>query len=194
MITVYTCSASTFIVSEYAASQQNSPVLFVDEEGVPLDGDVSVITNGQKKHVTFIPQNPVIEEILLNNVVPEPSPPPFRLHTFSASELLPDAVQMFSFDPAQVEFQNGEVTVIAVGDTLEKCANWDFATQTCVGTWAPYMVGLTPGQAYTFIISPVDPGFKETVSVCDAEIDENTSNTFISACDATDGSNLELND
>jgi hypothetical protein len=49
----------------------------------------------------------------------------------------------------------------AKGNTLYKCKDWNFTTQTCYGTWQRYY-DMIPGQSYTFTIFGEDPGFVET--------------------------------
>ncbi|MEA3430533.1 MAG: hypothetical protein U9R08_04635, partial [Nanoarchaeota archaeon] len=101
-------------------------------------------------------------------------------------------VEVYAIDPTNLNFTNATVTVTATGTELYKCKDWNFATQTCFGTWSLFKSDLIPGQDYTFILTPDDPGFAETVSTCAAE-DEAIKGSFGGTCDQTDGSSLETN-
>jgi hypothetical protein len=88
---------------------------------------------------------------------------------------LADAVQLFSVDPEMTNFTNATVTITATGHSLYKCQEWNFTTQNCYGSWALFKEGLVPGENYTFILSPDDPGFGE-INITRAEhLDENYS-------------------
>jgi hypothetical protein len=70
------------------------------------------------------------------------------------------AGQAYAIDPASLEFASAEVTVVARGDSLVKCAAWDFEGQRCTGTWA-FLMDLQPGLEYTLNLSRDDPAFAE---------------------------------
>ncbi|MEM5814588.1 MAG: hypothetical protein QXD77_02120, partial [Candidatus Aenigmatarchaeota archaeon] len=83
----------------------------------------------------------------------------------------------YAIDPTAVDFTSANVTVTATGTQLYKCRHWNFTEQRCQGAWAKVM-DITPGQDYTFTLTPEDPGFGE-INVTKAEhLDENM--TFIS--------------
>ncbi len=69
--------------------------------------------------------------------------------------------RVYAIDPTQLDFDNATVTVTAVGTELHKCKAWNFTTQTCFGNWTLFKTGLVPGQQYTFLLTPDDPGFGE---------------------------------
>ncbi|MFH1770580.1 MAG: CARDB domain-containing protein [archaeon] len=71
------------------------------------------------------------------------------------------SLSSYSIDPTRMSFEEAEVTVTAVGTELWKCKDWNFTTQSCYGTWEKIM-DITPGQEYTFLMTPLDPGFAET--------------------------------
>ena len=78
--------------------------------------------------------------------------------------------------------------------TLDKCANWNFTTSTCIDDiWVPY-AALSDDGNYYFTINSEDPGFKETVSNCTAEDRATSAGLWNSVCDAPNGSYLQLND
>ncbi|MBU1112118.1 MAG: hypothetical protein KJ896_05035, partial [Nanoarchaeota archaeon] len=89
-----------------------------------------------------------------------------------------DYVKVYAIDPTQFNFTNATVTVTATGTELYKCKDWDFAEQSCYGEWVLFKTGLTPGQDYTFTLTPDDPGFGE-INISNAQhLDENY--TYIS--------------
>ncbi len=67
----------------------------------------------------------------------------------------------YAIDPSSLNFTNGIVTIQATGKELYKCAEWDFASQNCLGTWQK-IANLIPGQNHTFNINSTDPGYAET--------------------------------
>jgi len=75
---------------------------------------------------------------------------------------LAGTVEVYAIDPTELNFTEATVTVIATGSALYKCANWDFEGQNCTdGNWA-FIQDITPGQQYTFVLTPEDPAFGET--------------------------------
>ncbi|MFV2040637.1 MAG: hypothetical protein ACC644_01465, partial [Candidatus Hydrothermarchaeales archaeon] len=87
--------------------------------------------------------------------------------------------RVFAIDPSSLDFDSAVVTSIAEGSYLYKCADWDFASQTCppiektcisgskdtrictvTGGWKK-IKKLTPGEQYSFTLTPADPGFAE---------------------------------
>lgn len=72
--------------------------------------------------------------------------------------------QVYSIDPTSVDFKSAEVKVIAKGSYLFKCKDWDFGNQECLGTWIKFMK-ISPGEEYTFTLTPDDPGFGEYGSI-----------------------------
>jgi hypothetical protein len=74
-------------------------------------------------------------------------------------------VKVYAIDPTQFNFTNATVTVTATGSELYKCKSWDFATQNCAdGNWVKLM-DITPGQNYSFTLTPDDPAFGETRTI-----------------------------
>lgn len=99
--------------------------------------------------------------------------------------------EVYAIDPTRFNFTQATVTVTAKGTELLKCKEWNFTSQTCFGTWVKVM-DLTPGQEYTFTLTPEDPGFAEIpIQSCAAE-DEAAKGSFGGVCDFTDGSALRF--
>ncbi|MBW2984920.1 Ig-like domain-containing protein, partial [Candidatus Woesearchaeota archaeon] len=77
-------------------------------------------------------------------------------------------VEVYAIDPTRFNFTEATVTVTAKGNALYKCKDWDFTTQTCHGEWV-FLQSITPGQNYTFTLTPEDPAFAEAPSACTGE-------------------------
>jgi len=71
--------------------------------------------------------------------------------------------EIFAINPLQQDLPSFNVTVTATGDIVDKCAEWDFATRTCLGSWVEYQ-NITPGKNYTITILGTDPGFGESIT------------------------------
>jgi hypothetical protein len=72
-----------------------------------------------------------------------------------------DFVKSFAIDPSLIEFEEAIVTVVATGNELYKCADWNFSSQSCLGEWTLFKTDLVPGEEYKFILTRGDPGFGE---------------------------------
>ncbi len=88
-----------------------------------------------------------------------------------------NSVEVYAIDPSSLSFTDATVTVVAKGNELYKCKDWNFANQECLGTWIKLM-DITPGQEYSFTLTPEDPGFAE-INITRAE-HLNSSRGFIS--------------
>ncbi|MBW2974170.1 DNRLRE domain-containing protein, partial [Candidatus Woesearchaeota archaeon] len=70
--------------------------------------------------------------------------------------------ELYAIDPAGLNFTSANVTIKnATASSLYKCADWNFTTRACMGTWKKLM-DITPGRPYSFNITAQDPGFAET--------------------------------
>ncbi|MEM3126744.1 MAG: DNRLRE domain-containing protein, partial [Candidatus Woesearchaeota archaeon] len=71
----------------------------------------------------------------------------------------------------------------AVGNNLFKCIDFNFTTQLCsdLDNYTLLRTDLIPGQTYTFVLTPTDPGFGETITapenISDSRIRSATPNT-----------------
>jgi hypothetical protein len=86
-------------------------------------------------------------------------------------------VEVYAIDPTQFNFTNATVTVTAKGSELYKCKDWNFTEQTCYGEWTKLM-DITPGENYTFTLTPEDPAFGEIYITKAEHLD--SSKNFIS--------------
>jgi len=81
-------------------------------------------------------------------------------------------VEVYAIDPTQFNFTTATVTVTATGSELYKCKDWNFTEQLCYGEWTKLM-DITPGQQYSFTLTPEDPGFAEINITAAAHLDVN---------------------
>ncbi|MBW2980533.1 hypothetical protein KY360_03890 [Candidatus Woesearchaeota archaeon] len=71
-----------------------------------------------------------------------------------------DFIEVYAIDPTKINFTEAEVTATAKGTELYKCKDWNFTSQSCYGEWIKLM-DITPGQEYSFNLTPEDPGLAE---------------------------------
>jgi len=83
--------------------------------------------------------------------------------------VVPGYIKAYAIDPTGIDFSNATVTVTATGTELYKCANWDYSNQACMGRWVLFMDNLVPGQQYSFILIPDDPGFAEKLTILNVQ-------------------------
>ncbi len=70
-------------------------------------------------------------------------------------------VKTYAIDPSKLNFTEAVVTSVAQGDSLYKCKDWNFLQQECFGSWQKIQ-DIIPGQEYSFILTPEDPGYGES--------------------------------
>jgi len=97
-----------------------------------------------------------------------------------------DVCQVYAIDPTALNFTDAEVAVKANGSELYKCAKWNFTEQECSGKWIKVM-DITPGEIYTFTLTPDDPCYAEMV------IEENRRDTLIYGINLVSGHPLYSN-
>ncbi len=106
-------------------------------------------------------------------------------------EIPEEYIQFYAIDPSSIEFEYANVTVNAKGGEVYKCEEWDFENRNCEGEWE-FMMSITPGEDYTFSITPDDPAFAEVpITDCRAQSETETKGSFGLECDYPDGSSLE---
>jgi hypothetical protein len=142
-----------------------------DASGVQIANTVKItdqkavveIQNSPIQTITFtdIPKEKAVSEInkLQIDTAPLPEETPKENAVWTT---------VYAIDPTKVNFSEATVTVNATGTTLYKCKEWNFSEQFCEGTWMLFKENLTPGELYTFELTPEDPGFGEIIAV-DAE-------------------------
>jgi hypothetical protein len=82
-----------------------------------------------------------------------------------------DFVEVYAIDPEEVPFTNATVTATAKGTALYKCKDWNFEEQACYGEWR-FLQTITPGEPYSFELTPHDPGFGEINASDAVHLDE----------------------
>ena len=106
-------------------------------------------------------------------------------------EIPEEYIQFYAIDPSSIEFEYANVTVSAKGNRVYKCEDWNFDSRICEGEWE-FMMSITPGEDYTFSITPDDPAFAEVpIAECRAQSNTATSGSFGIECDYPDGSALK---
>lgn len=94
---------------------------------------------------------------------------------------LSNVVEIYAIDPTAFAFTTATVTAVAAGDTLYKCKNWDFANQNCTDNNWTFMQAITPGEEYTFTLTPEDPAYLTTIQnmnmTNDSYVDQANSGT-----------------
>ncbi|MFC1723894.1 hypothetical protein ACFL0V_07175 [Nanoarchaeota archaeon] len=116
----------------------------------------------EKKKVRIIPENDTLPiqkiefaDLAVNETLA------LRFEEVVGENKLDQYMQMYAIDPEALNFTNATVTVTAKGTELYKCKDWNFENQSCYGNWGLFKTGLVPGENYTFILTPDDPGFGE---------------------------------
>ena len=85
-------------------------------------------------------------------------------------------VRSFAIDPTTANFTDVIVNVTAQGNTLFMCKDYDFETRDCWGSWQRVR-DITPGEYYTFSLTPEDPLYTETNSTFDCSCEDSVTNS-----------------
>ncbi|MBW3014442.1 hypothetical protein KY335_04365, partial [Candidatus Woesearchaeota archaeon] len=86
--------------------------------------------------------------------------------------------QMYAIDLSEFNMTNATMTIAPAGNTVYKCAAWDFDIRTCEGEWTRLKQSTGP---YTLTLTPGDPGFAEKTE--ELTIPAATFGTFGTALD-----------
>ncbi|MBR9675587.1 hypothetical protein GOV05_01110 [Candidatus Woesearchaeota archaeon] len=154
-----------------------------------LSGARSV--NSFAKKLDLIPKKKFVEKIRFNNVnlsngfdlgieelpVEKADVPGVRIKS------------AFAIDPERISFVNGSIEFVAVGYELYKCAEWNFSTQTCHGTWDK-ILDMVPGEKYNITITPNDPAYAQSSYNADGCFNEDAGAT----CTAGELSSIQTDD
>ncbi|NTV23677.1 MAG: hypothetical protein HGA85_04855, partial [Nanoarchaeota archaeon] len=141
---------------------QDSHITVVKRDNRDMDYRVFRVRKDAREHILLRLNDRKIKEIRLENASLD-SVSNIRIDSVEKRFLVNslNSVSTYAIDPSGAQFDNATVTATAVGDTLWKCKDWDFAGQNCLGTWVK-LKEITPGENYTFLLSTADPGFAET--------------------------------
>jgi hypothetical protein len=146
------------------------------------------LTKGKYK-VNIKPKNHPIKEIELNDVDVDSN-----ITEFLQIDDVPEFggyIEVYAIDPTNINFTEATVTVTAKGRVLYKCKDWHFEDQLCSGDWVELM-NITPGEEYSFILTPDDPAFGED-PVSNATADDCYDEAGAAACTPTDIANIASN-
>ena len=143
--------------------------------GVSVEEKPKVHLPKGRYEIKVKPQNNTVQEIIISDVNIQDN-----VTEFIRIDDPPDSsvyTQLYAIDPTSINFTSATVTVTAEGDTLWKCKDWNFETRECWNgeyeEWAP-LQSITPGQPYTFVLTPEDPAFGE---ISDSVGESNTTST-----------------
>ena len=152
-------------------SNKNTLKSLSSESTSPERSEEGTIDKGEY-NIEIIPENSPVKKIILNNVslnndvvelgiddVPE---------TISAP--VGNWQEVYAIDPTQINFSYAVVSVVAKGNQIYKCSEWDFSNQECAGEWI-FFKSVTPGEEYTFTLTPDDPGFGEIIAINAVHLD-----------------------
>ena len=158
------------LVSSKGIAESATTTLY-DQQNNEINLNDSNATDGIKQAdlVEIIPENRIFKRIVLKKLLLNLS----RSSSLGVDEIPSNNIgrdrglgrknilKAFAIDASALNFTNGTLTGTAKGTELWKCKEWEFETQTCLGTWSKVM-DLMPGQDYELEISPDDPGYAET--------------------------------
>ena len=149
-------------------------LIIKDAKGRELKAKIIIKDAGAAKKGTMAISSPVVSDRQSVEVIPETGPVKkiqfLDLKMSDTSELgiddVPETgrigvVEIYAINPEMLDFTKANVTVVAKGGELLKCKDWDFEGRECFGEWIKLM-DLTPGEEYTFELTPKDPAFSET--------------------------------
>lgn len=190
---INTISSPVKIKNSQGGALQAS-ITFYNEEDTPITTTTTqssyAIPKNTKK-VKIIPTDQTVENIVLEGLEGEINLGMEKIHPLKNP--VPDrhSISSFAIDPTQTNFTNATVTRTAKGTELWKCKDYTFETQTCFGTWEKVM-NITPGESYSFLLTPEDPQFTETITnlFCSCQVtvysiggdpDTDSCSTFCSA-------------
>ncbi|MBU0532204.1 right-handed parallel beta-helix repeat-containing protein, partial [Candidatus Micrarchaeota archaeon] len=141
--------------------------------GALLDSDLEILDKDGKKigkkltselgNIKVVPKKGPLKKIIFKNLKSKNSF--LRIDDVPENISAPEGVSwlsVYAIDPSALDFTSAAVTMVASGNSLYKCAAWDFDSRVCTdGNWKLIRTDLVPGQEYTLTITPDDPGFGE---------------------------------
>jgi len=128
--------------------------------------------------IEIIPENNIIKKIKIKEA--RINADVNQLINIDDSPESENSIKTYAIDPSMMNFKEASVTAVAVGNELWKCKNWNFTLQECYGEWI-FLQSITPGEEYSFLLTPDDPGFGE-ILITNAE-HLNSTRGFISDID-----------
>ncbi|MBD3319217.1 DNRLRE domain-containing protein [Candidatus Woesearchaeota archaeon] len=173
-----------------SAILDSSPITVYDHQGKVLEWEVapdSSLLSARSTDVLIAARDSsIIKKMRFKNLR---SGNELRIDTLDPGRF--EAKQGYAIDPSSLDFDEADVTVQAQGQSLYKCASWDFETQTCPETceeedgeedcrqeWV-FVQTLTPGEDYVITITATDPAFIETSEAIDVSMTPINETTFV---------------
>ncbi len=141
--------------------------------GFEFDGELEILDKEGKKidkkltseygNIKVVPKKGPLKKIIFKNLKSKNSF--LRVDDVPENISAPEGVSwlsVYAIDPSALDFASATVTMVASGNSLYKCAAWDFDSRVCTdGNWKLIRTDLVPGQEYSLTITPDDPGFGE---------------------------------
>ncbi len=160
----YNISSSNISLVNIAGKPLNAKIIV---QNTSIKGEFTTMGIGiLKRNVTIIPQDVPVKRMKLIGV-----------NLFDNPKIVIDKInktgrfsKMYIIDPTNTKFEKAEITSTAVGNVLFKCKTWNKTTETCddpcngtkcnISRWERVM-NITPGENYTFTMTPEDPVYAE---------------------------------
>ncbi|MEA3342640.1 MAG: hypothetical protein U9Q92_00600, partial [archaeon] len=137
--------------------------IILKESNTPKKGITSISASKNKYKAQIVPEIGPVKKIEFHDL--EISGDTVELGLDDVPETGRTGIkEIYAIDPTKLNFTEAKVTVTAKGYELLKCKDWSFEKQKCFGEWKKLM-DLTPGEEYTFTLTPDDPAFSETESL-----------------------------
>jgi len=158
-----------FLIHPIKTSSENEQVI-VKYDLIELS-DMQMNVN-KDNQVELTPQKGPVEKIVFKELNQSN---PGRLGMADIDEKssgLDDAVEVYSIDPTDLNFESAKVTAVAKGNILYKCKDWNFTEQKCYGSWIK-LIDIVPGKEYSFVLTKDDPGFAEINATEAVHLDKN---------------------
>ena len=165
----FTVSVGLALINDTIADANNALInatLEVYDENNTLEynetystSHITSVKKGQSK-IKINPNNHKIKEIWFNNL--SISQDIGKIINIDDPANNSNFNELYALDTA-LNFTDANVTITAANNSgmLYKCANWNFTSQNCTdGNWNIVMA-INPGENYTFILTPGDPGYGE---------------------------------
>jgi hypothetical protein len=154
-----------FIVNIRSADKPVGTVEVLDRKNRVIRS--TVIDSGLDYIELLFPDSPIesilFEDIDLSNGI---SLGLDQIYSLIPIDLARTTSKTYAIDPTALDFTTARVTAIATASELFKCADWDFENAICRGSWQ-FLMNLTPGEPYSFTLTPYDPAFGETDTTVD---------------------------
>jgi hypothetical protein len=168
---VITMDSSLFFLENVSEIVKTKKFQIYDSKNQKVNAEIKIenLTNGLNR-IKVKPENSRIKEIDFNNVSLKKDLNNLKFEDFPEFN---NFINTYSIDPSGLNFTEAIVTVVAKGNVLYKCKDWNYTSQQCFGEWKIFKTDLIPGQEYSFILTPEDPAFGEIYITNAIHLDRN---------------------